>query len=112
MDQWLDIDGLEDERPLIARLMLGTVGSTALMMTAGIVWATSNAAVSSMVIAAAGIGIASFLMVTTALPLQCTIGADRSRSLTCRLQHRRMIVDAIATLLLLVVIANIVTMTI
>ena len=112
MDQWLDIDVLEDERPVIARLMIGTVGATALMMLAGILWATTDATVSSMVIAAIGIAIASFLVVTTALPLQCKIGPTRKRSFTCRLQNQRTIVDVIAAGLAVLVIANILTTTI
>ena len=111
MDQWLDIDVLEDERPVIARLMVGTVGATALMMLAGILWATTDATVSSMVIAAIGIAIASFLVVTTALPLQCKIGPRRKRSFTCRLQNQRTIVDVIAAGLAILVIANILTTT-
>jgi hypothetical protein len=112
MDQWLDIDVLEDERPVIARLMIGTVGATALMMVAGILWATTDASVTSMVIAAIGIAIASFLIVTTALPLECKIGAARKRSFTCRLQGQRTYVDVLAAGLAFLVIANILTTTI
>jgi hypothetical protein len=107
--QWFDIDILEDERPVIARLMVGTVGATALMMLAGIIWATGDASVAAMVIAAIGIAIASFLIIATALPIQCTIGHTRRRSFTCRLQGQRKIVDAIAVVLTVVVLGYLVS---
>jgi hypothetical protein len=112
MEQWLNIETLEDERPVIARLMVGTVGATAAMMVAGILWATTDASIAAMVIAAIGISIASFLIVSTALPLNCRIGPFHSRSLTCRLQGQRTLVDAIAVALTALVIANILTTTV
>jgi hypothetical protein len=107
--QWLDIDILEDERPVIARLMVGTVGATALMMVAGIIWATSDASIASMIFAAIGIAVASFLIIATALPLQCTIGNRRKRSFTCRLQGQRKFVDAIAVILTVIVLGFLVS---
>ena len=112
MEHWLDIDTLEDERPVIARLMVGTVGATAAMMVAGLLWTTTDASAAAMVIAAVGISIASFLIVSTALPLNCRIGPFHSRSITCRLQSQRTLVDVIAVALTALVIANILTTTI
>ncbi len=107
-----DIQTLAEDRPVIARLLVGTVGATALMMVTSIIWAMTAASWISMFIGVFGIGIASFLAITTALPLNCKIGPAKSRSLTCRLQGRRAMVDTVALILTVLVIANIVTMTI
>ena len=107
-----DIEAFVEERPLTARLLVGTVGATALMMIAAIIWATTDAPASAMVIAAVGITLASFLIVSTALPLDCKIGPMHGPTLTCRLQAHRRTVDMIATVLAILVIANIVTTTI
>ena len=107
-----DIQTLVDENPVCARLLVGTVGATALMMVTAILWAVTDASRTALIIAAVGIPIASFLIVVTALPLNCKIGPMRSKSLTCRLQNRRTVVDAIATVLAVLVIANILTATI
>jgi hypothetical protein len=101
-----------EERPMSARLLVGTVGATALMMVAALLWAITDASRWALVIAAAGITIASFLIVLTALPLDCKIGPMHSRSLSCRLQSQRRLVDAIATVVAVLVIANILTTTI
>ena len=107
-----DIEAFVEERPLTARLLVGTVGATALMMIAAIIWATTDAPASAMVIAAVGITLASCLIVSTALPLDCKIGPMHGPTLTCRLQAHRRTVDMIATVLAILVIANIVTTTI
>jgi len=107
-----DIQTLVEERPVIARLLVGIVGATALMMVTSIIWATTGASWISMAIGTIGITIASFLVIATALPLDCKIGPMRSKSVTCRLQNRRTVVDTIAMILTVLVIANIVTMTI
>ena len=101
-----------EERPMSARLLVGTVGATALMMVAALLWAIADASRWALVIAAVGITIASFLIVLTALPLDCKIGPVRSKSISCRLQSHRKLVDALATVVALVVIANILTTTI
>ena len=101
-----------DERPMSARLLVGTVGATALMMVSALLWAITDASRWALVIAAAGITIASFLVVLTAMPLDCKIGPMRSRSLSCRLQSHRKLVDALATVVAVVVIANILTETV
>jgi hypothetical protein len=105
------VDELE-ERPMSARLLVGTVGATALMMVAALLWAITDASRWSLVIAAVGITVASFLIVLTALPLDCKIGPMHSRSLSCRLQSHRKLVDALATVVAIVVLANILTTTI
>lgn len=84
-DVFNDIQTLVEERPLIARLLVGIVGATALMMMTSIVWATSSASWVSMAIGVVGITIASFLAITSALPLDCKVRPVRSRSLTCRI---------------------------
>ena len=101
-----------DERPMSARLLIGTVGATALMMVTAVLWAVTDASRSGLLIAAIGITLASFLVVLTALPLDCKIGPMRSRSLSCRLQSQRRVVDAFATVLAVLVIVNILTATI
>ena len=107
--QWLDFDILEDERPVIARLMVGTVGATALMMVAGIIWATGDASIGPMIVAAIGIAIASFLVIATALPIECKIGPRRRRTFTCRLQGQRKYVDTLAIALTVVVLGYLIT---
>lgn len=107
-----DIETFVEERPVTARLLLGTVGATAVMMVAAIIWATTGASVSSMIVAAIGITIASWLIISTALPIDCKIGPVRSHSITCRLQGQRTVVDVLAGALVLLVIANILTTTI
>ena len=104
-----DIEAFVEERPVTARLMVGTVGATAVMMIAAILWSTTDAAVSTMVIAAIGITIASWLIVSTALPIDCKIGPMHSRTVICRLQTQRRLVDVIAVALTLLVLLNIVT---
>ena len=54
-----DIEAFVEERPVTARLMVGTVGATAVMMIAAILWATTDASLSTMVIAAVGITVAN-----------------------------------------------------
>jgi hypothetical protein len=65
-----------------------------------------------MAVGVAGIAVASFLAISSALPLDCKIGPVRRTSLTCRIQSRRTLVDVVAMALTTLVIVNIVTMTI
>ncbi len=104
-----DIEAFVEERPVTARLMVGTVGATAVMMIAAILWSTTDASASTMIIAAIGITIASWLIVSTALPIDCKIGPMHTRSLICRLQAQRRLGDVVAVALTVVVLLNIIT---
>ena len=101
------IDTLIEERPVIARLLVGVIGATAATMAISLAWAQSDASILSLVIGLVGIALASGLVVATALPLECRIGPGRHRSIPCRLQRRRLMVDSIAFALALLVIVNV-----
>ena len=101
-----DIDTLIEERPVIARLLVGTIGATAALMVVLLKWAQADASVTSLIVTAALILGASALIVLTALPINCQIGPMRRRSVACRLQARRFVVDSIAFAMVLVVIVT------
>ena len=110
MDREFSMDSIEtliEERPVIARLLVGVIGATAATMAIGLAWAQADASVLSLVIGLLGIALASGLVVATALPLECKVGPGRHRSLPCRLQARRFVVDSIAFALALLVIVNV-----
>jgi hypothetical protein len=99
-----NIDTLIEERPVIARLLVGTIGATAAFMIIGIQWASRDGSALSLIVAGALIVIAAALIVITALPIECKIGPMTRRSIPCRLQARRFVVDSIAFGLVLAVI--------
>jgi hypothetical protein len=109
VDQQFSFDRLEtivDERPVIARLMVGTIGATAALMVIGIHWASTDASVVTLLLGAAGITLASALLVLTVLPIECKFGPGRHLSIPCRLQARRLWVDTLALAVALLVIVN------
>lgn len=110
MDNQFSLDSIEtivEERPVCARLLVGTIGATAALMVIGIHWASSDASVSTFLLGAAGILLASSLLVLAVLPLECKVSPDRHISLPCRIQARRLLYEAIALGLVLLVIVNI-----
>jgi hypothetical protein len=76
-------------------------------MAIGIHWASSDSSVWTLLLGAFGIALASSLLVLMALPIECKIGPERRVSIPCRMQSRRLVVDAIALGVALLVIVNI-----
>lgn len=110
MDRDFSLDSIEtliEERPVVARLLVGVIGATAATMAIGLIWARSDASALSLLIGMIGIVLASTLIVATTLPLECKIGPGNYRSLPCRLQARRFVVDSIAFAVALLVIVNV-----
>ena len=110
MDNQFSLDSIEsivEERPVIARLLVGTIAATAALMVIGIHWASADASVSTLIIGAIGIILASAVLVVSVLPIECRISPDRHISLPCRIQSRRFLFDAAALVVVLLVIVNI-----
>lgn len=110
MDNQFSLDSIEsivEERPVIARLLVGTIAATAALMAIGIHWASSDASVATLAVGALGILLASAILVVSALPIECKIGPGRHISLPCRIQARRFLFDAAALIVVLLVIVNI-----
>ena len=107
-----NIDALIEERPVIARLLVGVIGATAALMVIGIQWAASDASVRWLLIAGALIVAAAALVVVTALPIDCRVLPAGRKSLACRMQGRRFVIDSIAFGLILVVIVSVFSATI
>ncbi len=101
------IDTLIEERPVIARLLVGVIGATAALMVIGIQWASADASIRWLLIAGALILAAAAIVVLTALPLDCRVLPAGRRSLACRMQARRFLVDSVAFGLVLVVIVSV-----
>ena len=107
-----NIDALVEERPVLARLMIGTIGATAALMVICFQWAQSEASVMWLLVAGAAVLVAATVVVVTALPLDCKVLPAGRRSLPCRMQARRLVLDAIAFGAVLVVIVSIFSATI
>jgi hypothetical protein len=110
MDNQFSLDSIEtivEERPLIARLLVGTIGATAALMVIGLHWASTDASIWALLIGAGGILLASSLIVLTCLPFDCKVSPNHRVSVPCRLQARRFLVDAVALLVALLVIVNV-----
>jgi hypothetical protein len=110
MDDQFSLDSIEtivEERPVIARLLVGTIAATAALMVIGIHWASADASVSTLLLGALGILLASAVLVVSVLPLECRIGPGRHASIPCRIQARRFLFDSAALVLVLLVIVNI-----
>lgn len=109
MDNQFSLDAIEtivEERPLIARLLVGTIAATAALMVIGIHWASSDASVWTLILYGTAITLASSVVVLTALPIECKVGPGRRLSIPCRLQARRLLVDALALGVALLVLVS------